>query len=231
MWCRYSVRWEQRNGGPSLDSWRCSTFHSCFLSNLRLDVPQCAQMQKPSNCSRNNIHHHYLLISINLIVFYSLGLCNWKFLFLVEFLSFQPEYLIRNRGFANVTKSKIKIRTRKMKASERSTRCMRKYLWRESRYPHTLMWRWPHAPCSNFPNSISQIQFSPNDVIDNVITHHEPLLLNSSKHHVCEGEHRKVLVKEGNELDVKIVTETLRKWFWRILATDEKERKKKINKG
>lgn len=50
--------------------------------------------------------------------------------------------------------------------------------------PHT-----PRVPCSNFPNSISQIQFSPNDVIDNVITHHELLLIKSPKHHVYERKH------------------------------------------
>lgn len=86
---------------------------------------------------------------------------------------------------------------------------MRKYLLRESRYPHTLMCRRPRVPCSNFPNSISQIQFSPNDVIDNVITHYELLLIKSPKHPVCEREHSKKRTEriqdEENELDVNIV--------------------------
>ena len=98
----------------------------------------------------------------------------------------------------NVTKKYNKNRTERNESGNGGrARCMRKYLLRVSRYPHTLMCRRPRVPCSNFPNSISQIQFSPNDVIDNVITHHELLLIKSPKHPVCEREHKKAQEENG----------------------------------
>lgn len=64
-----------------------------------------------------------------------------------------------------------------MRVKDRADWFMGKYLQDVSRSPHTH--RLPCIPSSKTHNSIYQIQFSPNDVTDNVIAHRELELITS----------------------------------------------------